>query len=347
MSASIPTNLLKREADNLYRNGEYGAAAEKYTDAILQDKGNPELYIDRAMCYNALRKYDQSVDDAKRALKIDPQNSRGWSYLGTAQEALNSHPESIRAYQAALASFKDHNHLSPAERQLKSQCETALKQVMSKLRDMRTMSLTPLTALAQAYDIPVPTIETTAQLESFRTAFLSHPKVAASPRPPMHMLLIPQSPNEPISKVQLVHGPHVHHDIAKILGCDLADSVLLHSEDQVAHAHGNPYGVGLGQLYTLYSAWMDANTLSQPVSLPLNKRASALLCRPGTHGSILVSKSTMIKSHLGMPDDIVDEEEDILCWDPLTEKELMSDQFKRLRAEWIGIVREHESPMGI
>ena len=72
---------------------------------------------------------------------------------------------------------------------------------------------------------------------------------------------------------------------------------------------------------------MDAKASSDR---PLNRRASKLLCRPDTHGTILVMKTTFIKSHA----DAKGRSEDILGWEKVTEEELKSDEFKRKRAEW-------------
>ena len=91
-------------------------------------------------------------------------------------------------------------------------------------------------------------------------------------------------------------------------------------------AKGKKYGVGVGRLHTSYEAFMDAKASDRP----LNRRASKLLCRPDTHGTILVMKTTFIKSHA----DAKGRSEDILGWEKVTEEELKSDEFKRKRAEW-------------
>jgi len=66
--------------------------------------------------------------------------------------------------------------------------------------------------------------------------------------------------------------------------------------DHLFQAKGKKYRVGVGRLHASYEAYMDAKASSDR---PLNGRASKLLCRPGTHGTILVMKTTFInlKSH--------------------------------------------------
>ncbi|KAJ7881428.1 hypothetical protein B0H13DRAFT_2049575 [Mycena leptocephala] len=102
---------------------------------------------------------------------------------------------------------------------------------------------------------------------------------------------------------------------ARLLGCSLTDSVVLHSEDQIAYAKNRRNGVGIGNFHTSYEAWMDDNAIADR---PLNKRASRLLCRPNTHGPSLVD-----------------------------EKELLSNNFKDLRAEWVKYKGTGDAPIVI
>ena len=74
---------------------------------------------------------------------------------------------------------------------------------------------------------------------------------------------------------------------------------------------------------------------------PLNRRASTLLHRPNTLGSILVMKTTFIKAkdsgRLGRS-------EDILCWERITEAELKGEAFRKLREEWISVMGPGDLP---
>jgi hypothetical protein len=90
-------------------------------------------------------------------------------------------------------------------------------------------------------------------------------------------------------------------------------------------------------MHTSYEAFMDDLAVFRR---PLNRRASALLHRPETHGPILVMKTTFIKSH----PDAVGRSEDILCWDRLTEDDLRSPSFKALREEWIRTIGPGDLP---
>ena len=105
----------------------------------------------------------------------------------------------------------------------------------------------------------------------------------------------------------------------------------------ILQARGKPYGVGVGRMHTSYEAFMDDNAVAKR---PLNRRACELLRRPRTFGPILVMKTTFIKAHA----DSLGRSEDILCWEKVTEEELRSEQYKKLREEWISIMGHGELP---
>lgn len=85
---------------------------------------------------------------------------------------------------------------------------------------------------------------------------------------------------------------------------------------------------------------MDDNAIADR---PLNKRASRLLCRPNTHGPIAVMKTRFRKTDatmFGKPSDIV-------RFERVDEKELLSDNFKDLRAEWVKYKGTGDAPIMI
>jgi hypothetical protein len=87
--------------------------------------------------------------------------------------------------------------------------------------------------MARAHDIPVPTPNTPEQMKALRKAILRHPKFTTQPL--LRLLLIPQSQTEPLRQIELDRGSNLQSEICKLLECDLSDSVVLHSEDQIAY----------------------------------------------------------------------------------------------------------------
>lgn len=59
----------------------YDSAIEQYTEAIALDP-NPVFYSNRAAAWGGLGKHEKAVEDAERALGIDPKFSKAYSRLG-------------------------------------------------------------------------------------------------------------------------------------------------------------------------------------------------------------------------------------------------------------------------
>jgi len=203
------------------------------------------------------------------------------------------------------------------------------------------------------FQYPLP--HTLDNMPAIHRAVWYHPKFTTDPL--LRLFLIPQNEKEPLRQVELVSDSTVKKEICKLLGCDLSDNVVLHSEDQIAYvrvfissstlhnynyhvlkAKGKPDGVGIGRMHTSYEAFMDDFALSRR---PLNRRASTLLHYPNAHGPILVMKTTFIKAK---DSGRLARSEDILCWEKITEAELKGEAFKKLREEWIAVMGSGDLP---
>jgi hypothetical protein len=86
--------------------------------------------------------------------------------------------------------------------------------------------------LARAHDIPVPTPHTLGNMPAIQRAVWYHPKFTTEP--PLRLFLIPQNEKEPLRQVELVRSSTVDKEICQLLGCQLSDSVMLHSEEMIA-----------------------------------------------------------------------------------------------------------------
>jgi len=248
---------------------------------------------------------------------------------------LTNYAESIESYQRAIAIVSKPN-TTAAESSLKTEFVCAVMDVKDKIMKAETMSLPVLMAMARAHDIPVPTPHTLDNMPAIHRAVWYHPKFTTQPL--LRLFLIPQDEREPLRRVELVRDSTMTKEICKLLGCDLSDNIILHSEDMIAYAKGKPDGVGIGRMHTSYEAYMDDFALSRR---PLNRRASTLLHRPNTHGPILVMKTTFIK---GKDSGRIGRSEDILCWEKITEAELKGEAFRKLREEWIAVMGPGDLP---
>lgn len=74
--------------------------------SIINDSSNPIYYQNRALCFYRLGKYEETEQDAKRAIELDSESMKGHYYLGLALtnlERLNSAENHLqKAYNLAI-----------------------------------------------------------------------------------------------------------------------------------------------------------------------------------------------------------------------------------------------------
>nr|GAT60462.1 predicted protein [Mycena chlorophos] len=320
MPSESKAEQLKAEGNKLFLSNNFVSAAEKYTAAIALDPRNHLLYGNRAACYQAMGRPRDGLRDAIKATELDPKYSKGWFRRGTCEIALKNVPESIEAFQTALATTTSSTQ--------QSEIQTSIRNAQGKITDPDYFSVDFLKAIARAHDmkLKLPSRSRSPSRDELCDAITQHPAFGEEPK--LRLLLIPQSQTEPLQQIELVRGPDITEKIAEILGCKFVDAVMLHSQEQMAVAQGKPLGVGLGHLHQTYELWMDDMAVYQR---PLNERASRLLRRPETYGPVLVQKTTMVKRN----DSMIADSGDILSFERVTEQELLGEEYVRRRKEWL------------
>ncbi|CAD1809138.1 TPR repeat family protein [Candida parapsilosis] len=121
---------LKLEGNRLMGAKDYEAAIAKYTEAIGLDPTNVVYLSNRAAAYSSAQKHAQAVEDAEKAIKLNPDFSRAYSRLGLAQYALGNAKESMEAYKKGLEIEGD----KPSDG-MKKGYETAKKRVEQDLEN--------------------------------------------------------------------------------------------------------------------------------------------------------------------------------------------------------------------
>ncbi len=88
--------LLYQNRGHAYKwNGNYTLAIDDYTKAISYLSSNPKkqstIYQYRAYCQNALKKFDEAINDYSKAIDIDPGNSTAYRYRAYAYVKMFSY----------------------------------------------------------------------------------------------------------------------------------------------------------------------------------------------------------------------------------------------------------------
>ena len=72
---------LKMKGNALMSQKLYDSAIEQYTEAIKLDV-NPVYYSNRAAAWGGLGEHGKAVEDAEKAIELDPKFSKAYSRLG-------------------------------------------------------------------------------------------------------------------------------------------------------------------------------------------------------------------------------------------------------------------------
>ena len=71
---------LKERGKELFKWNIFEKAAECYSSAILLNPGDKQLWTNRAICRNSLKKYEEAISDCESALSIDPSCTKSRDY---------------------------------------------------------------------------------------------------------------------------------------------------------------------------------------------------------------------------------------------------------------------------
>ncbi|KAK9814535.1 hypothetical protein WJX72_007492 [[Myrmecia] bisecta] len=101
----------KARGDLAFKQGAFDLAAEEYTGSIDswgQATSVPEadqqqkVYANRCLAFQRVQKWQESLEDAKAALQLDPAWLKGWFRLGAALLGLQLPQEAIIAFETGL-----------------------------------------------------------------------------------------------------------------------------------------------------------------------------------------------------------------------------------------------------
>ncbi|KAA1123414.1 hypothetical protein PGTUg99_021423 [Puccinia graminis f. sp. tritici] len=111
---------LKAAGNQLVSQRDFSAAIAKYTEAIQLDPTNPVYYSNRAQ----LGAHDEAIEDALKALEVDPTFAKAYSRLGHGYFSSCQYEKAVEAYEKGLELEPDNttirNSLATAKSKAKS-----------------------------------------------------------------------------------------------------------------------------------------------------------------------------------------------------------------------------------
>ncbi|CAK0784570.1 hypothetical protein CVIRNUC_007774 [Coccomyxa viridis] len=133
---------MKAEGNAAYQKQKWGAAAERYTEAITMAPDWAVLLVNRAMCQKHRERWDDVESDSRRALTLDPRSMKGNYLLGQALREKGSLAEGIRHLVKALELAREQGDSIKDQiwREL-AKARYSMWQMESKARHMEQSSL--------------------------------------------------------------------------------------------------------------------------------------------------------------------------------------------------------------
>jgi STIP1 family protein 1 len=100
-SDKAAADRLRLEGNRMFQKEKYGAALERYTEALTLNP-IPALLTNRAFCHKKRSDWLKVMEDSRAALKLDSDCMKGHYYLGFALREIGDLPEAIQHLTKAL-----------------------------------------------------------------------------------------------------------------------------------------------------------------------------------------------------------------------------------------------------
>lgn len=100
---------LKEEGNKFFARSKFGAAVERYTEAITLVPDNAVLFVNRAMAHRKKEEWEFVMRDAMTALRIDRDHMKANYLAGLAHLQLTDYETGIRHLSKALEQAREAN----------------------------------------------------------------------------------------------------------------------------------------------------------------------------------------------------------------------------------------------
>lgn len=111
-----------KQANELFKNGEFLKAAGMYTKAAKNDPNNPVIHCNLAYALLKVNKFDKAIAAADSCLQLDPQSFKGHFRKGLATYGALDFEKSVDCFSAAVEKSPEN---SPARREAQQMLQRA------------------------------------------------------------------------------------------------------------------------------------------------------------------------------------------------------------------------------
>ena len=127
------TETMKKEASEFFKSGEYESAVKGFTEWLElfpNNKAyNSAIYLNRALCYNKLKKHDNALNDLNSAIECNEDYAKAYVKRGEINIEIENYEEAVRDFEKA-------KQISPHEFNIQQKSKDAkIKLKQSKRKD--------------------------------------------------------------------------------------------------------------------------------------------------------------------------------------------------------------------
>ncbi|KAI3720729.1 hypothetical protein L2E82_31722 [Cichorium intybus] len=181
---------LAAKAKEAFIDDHFELAVDLYSQAIIIDPKNSELFSDRSQANIKLKNFTEAVADANKAIELDSSNAKAYLRKGTACFSLEE-------YQTAKAAFTAGSTLAPEDKRFTDGIKKCDKCIAEENGELPTESsdVTPSNVVVPtSQQAPEKTDATTENDEQVKT--ISSQVIATSPPKPKYRHEFYQKPEE-------------------------------------------------------------------------------------------------------------------------------------------------------
>jgi len=90
-----------------FQNAHWPEAVREFTESIRRSPKDPKLYTNRSLCYVKLMEWGRALEDADKAIELDPTFVKAYLRKGKVQHFLKQYHKALQTYKQALVVAPD------------------------------------------------------------------------------------------------------------------------------------------------------------------------------------------------------------------------------------------------